>query len=118
MEDLKENQLQNNPYPGIRSFEINESHLFFGRDEQIKKLHRILNENHFIAITGASGSGKSSIVKAGLLPKLKQNCKNWAYQVFHPGNDPIGNFSKVIFDTFKLKGINKEFDSWSDIEHV
>ncbi len=116
MEDIKGNQLQNNPYPGIRSFEIEESHLFFGREEQINKLYKILKENHFIAITGASGSGKSSIVKAGLLPKLKKDAADWTLQVFHPGNDPIGNFAKAIYNTFKQNSINSEFDSWSDIE--
>lgn len=118
MEDIKGNQIQNNPYPGIRSFEIDESHLFFGRRAQINKLYEILNKTHFIAITGASGSGKSSLVKAGLLPKLKENSDNWTHHVFHPGNDPIGNFAKAVFYTFKTKNINNDFETWSDIEKV
>ncbi|MCD4792132.1 MAG: hypothetical protein K8R54_02780 [Bacteroidales bacterium] len=96
---LKESQLQKNPYPGIRSFEIGESNLFFGRDEQIKDLYTILNKTHFIAITGASGSGKSSLVKAGLIPELHQGSDKWLHYIFRPGSNPVGNFAKAFYDT-------------------
>ncbi len=66
-------KLQKNPYPGIRSFETEESHLFFGRNKQIKDLYTVLLKTHFIAVTGAYGSGKSSLIKAGLIPELFMN---------------------------------------------
>ena len=115
---LKENQLQNNPYPGIRSFEIDENHLFFGRDKQINDLYKILNKTHFIAITGASGSGKSSLVKAGLIAKLHEDSKKWFHHTLRPGSDPIGNFAQSIYDTLKTNGNSRKFDSKIDIEKI
>ena len=89
------NKKQNikNPYPGIRSFEIFESELFFGREKQTGVLLNILKETHFITITGASGSGKSSLVKAGLIPALAEDRQHWSYIVFRPGNEPVANMS-------------------------
>ena len=61
-----------NPFPGLRPFEFNESHLFFGREDQSKELLYKLRMNRFVAVVGTSGSGKSSLVRAGLLPLLGQ----------------------------------------------
>ena len=58
------------PYPGLRPFERHEDILFFGRDEQVDQLLDKLADTHFLAVLGTSGSGKSSLVKAGLLPAL------------------------------------------------
>ena len=59
------------PFPGLRPFEFEESHLFFGRDGQVEKLIDKLSQPRFVAVTGTSGSGKSSLVRAGLLPALR-----------------------------------------------
>jgi len=56
------------PYPGLRPFERGEDLLFFGRDEQVDQLLDKLDDSHFLAVLGSSGSGKSSLVRAGLLP--------------------------------------------------
>jgi WD40 repeat protein/energy-coupling factor transporter ATP-binding protein EcfA2 len=107
MSVITENQLQKNPYPGIRSFEIEESELFFGRGAQIKDLYSILDKTKFIAITGASGSGKSSLVKAGLIPELHKDSKTWMHHIFRPGNDPIGNFARSVSQSFKTDEVEK-----------
>ena len=60
----------NNPFPGLRPFNYEDNHLFFGRDEQITDLASRLRKNRFVAVVGTSGSGKSSLVRAGLLPEL------------------------------------------------
>ena len=62
-----------NPYPGLRHFETEESHLFFGRDRQIAELASRLERNRFVAVVGVSGSGKSSLVRAGLIPALERS---------------------------------------------
>jgi len=80
------------PYQGLLAFTEEDSRFFYGRDRLINKLIENLRQNpRFLAIVGSSGSGKSSVVQAGLLPKLRskvsgfQNCK---IVKFRPGNNP------------------------------
>ncbi len=63
------------PYPGLRAFIPDEAPIFFGRKQEIDALLEMLTapEGRFVAVVGASGSGKSSLVAAGLLPALKAN---------------------------------------------
>ena len=60
-----------NPFPGLRPFMQEEADLFFGRDRQSDELVRRLARKRFLAVVGTSGSGKSSLVRAGLLPSLE-----------------------------------------------
>ena len=64
--------LQNvqNPYPGLRPFEQEDSDFFFGRESHTEELLRRLGSARFVAVVGTSGSGKSSLVRAGLIPAL------------------------------------------------
>ena len=78
-----------NPYPGLRSFEPEEAHLFFGRERQIHELIVRLDRTRFLAVVGTSGCGKSSLVRAGLLPKLSQG---------HPGAVG-GSWLSLLFKT-------------------
>jgi energy-coupling factor transporter ATP-binding protein EcfA2 len=89
-----------NPFPGLRLFEFHESHLFFGRDGQSEQLIAKLGNARFLAIVGTSGSGKSSLVRAGLLPALLGGFmatagSRWRIAIMRPGNDPIGNLARV-----------------------
>lgn len=59
-----------NPFVGLRSFEEHEDYLFFGRKTEINDLLKKFNHSRFLAVVGSSGSGKSSLVKSGLLPAL------------------------------------------------
>jgi WD40 repeat protein len=101
IEILPEISAPSNPFPGLRSFELHESHLFFGRDEQRERLVSKLAAARFVAVVGASGSGKSSLVRAGLMPALLGGMmvtagSNWRLAVFRPGNDPIGNLARAL----------------------
>jgi len=60
--------LPDNPFVGLRPFNSDESLLFFGRDEHIDRLAQQLYTNNFCAVVGSSGCGKSSLVRAGLIP--------------------------------------------------
>ena len=62
------------PYPGLRPFDVDEAPIFFGRNDETAELVRwVVNESRrFVAVIGVSGSGKSSLVKAGLVPKLPE----------------------------------------------
>ncbi|MEG4068960.1 ABC transporter substrate-binding protein [Microcoleus sp. Pol11C2] len=74
LEDAPELNPENNPYRGLESYNEEDSDLFFGREEQIKKLYHqfIFSESALTVVLGASGTGKSSLVKAGLIPYLKK----------------------------------------------
>ncbi len=103
-----ENIIHNlNPFPGIRSYEAGEDYLFFGREKQIQELVEKLNESHFIAVVGASGSGKSSLVRAGLVPslfngKMESYPGNWQLTLFRPGDDPYRNLSEALFRSTQM----------------
>jgi len=90
-----------NPYPGLRPFEFDESHLFFGRDGQSEQLISKLGRTRFLAVVGTSGSGKSSLVRAGLLPTLLGGFmtsagSEWRIAIMRPGSDPVGNLAQAL----------------------
>jgi energy-coupling factor transporter ATP-binding protein EcfA2 len=94
-------QVQTNPFPGLRPFEADENHLFFGRDGQSDEILRRLRRNRFLAVVGTSGSGKSSLIRAGLLPLLyggfmTRAGSRWRVAIFRPGSDPIGNLALAL----------------------
>ena len=92
-----------NPFPGLRPFQLEESHLFFGREEQTGQLLERLGNTRFLAVVGASGSGKSSLVRAGLLPQLYggtmvKTSVNWEIAIMRPGGDPITNLARCLVE--------------------
>jgi len=79
------------PYPGLRPFRENEQRLFFGRDRQIKEILQRLERSSFAVVIGGSGSGKSSIVNAGVIPSLRKKQLRgrgdfWLTARFSPGD--------------------------------
>ncbi|MBK9715930.1 MAG: hypothetical protein IPO85_00050 [Saprospiraceae bacterium] len=98
--------LTTNPYVGLRPFEVDESILFFGRNEQTLELLQKLHENHFIAVVGSSGSGKSSLLRAGLIPALKagylvDDSDNWFIFIMKPGQNPLYNLVEAVLVELK-----------------
>jgi energy-coupling factor transporter ATP-binding protein EcfA2 len=90
-----------NPFPGLRPFETDEYHLFFGREGQSDELIKRLNVTRFLAVVGTSGSGKSSLIRAGLLPALHGGLmpgagSSWRVALIRPGHDPIGNLAHEL----------------------
>jgi hypothetical protein len=75
------------PYPGLRPFGVDEAPIFFGRDRETDELVQRLTDptNRLLLIVGSSGSGKSSLVAAGLLPRLQDNAvpgsENWVLDI-------------------------------------
>ncbi|ACC79946.1 WD40 repeat domain-containing protein [Nostoc punctiforme] len=76
------------PYRGLFHFGPNDADIFFGREIFIEELYSATKTRNFIPVLGASGSGKSSVVLAGLVPKL-QTAGNWQFTHFRPGADPF-----------------------------
>ncbi len=93
-----------NPYPGLRPFRTDEEYLFFGRDEQCQDLIRLLGKRRFIGVLGSSGTGKSSLVRAGLLPALyrggiSEAGSHWSVAICRPGGDPVKNLAEALLDS-------------------
>ena len=113
--------LQFNPFPGLRPFDMDEEYLFFGRENQRKELIALLREQRFIAVLGTSGSGKSSLVRAGLLPALcggvmTRAGSNWHIAVMRPGGRPVSNLAAVLHETGLLDNPGCENLTELDIE--
>lgn len=90
-----------NPFPGLRPFSIDESHLFFGREGQSEEVLIKLAKNRFVGVLGASGSGKSSLMYCGLLPILyggfiTEAGSRWRIVVTRPGTNPIDNLGEAL----------------------
>lgn len=94
-------RLPSNPYVGLRPFNESESLLFFGRREQTIELLQRLHTHHFIAVVGSSGCGKSSLIRAGLIPKLKagllvEDRDQWQIATMKPGDAPLLNLATAL----------------------
>lgn len=90
-----------NPFPGLRPFGSEEDHLFFGRETIVDQLLIRLRETRFLGVIGSSGCGKSSLVRAGLIPSLHSGYmtsagSSWRVAVMRPGTDPIGNLGEAL----------------------
>lgn len=104
-----------NPFPGLRPFEPDEDHLFFGREKEIDELLRRLRKTRFLPVVGTSGSGKSSLVRSGLVPALQSGFmvgagSSWRFLIFRPGEDPIGHLAESL-DTPNALGTEEELAS-------
>ncbi|MCB9251179.1 MAG: AAA family ATPase [Flavobacteriales bacterium] len=87
-----------NPFPGLRPFQKHESGLFFGRENHVGEILRKLSTFRFVSIVGNSGSGKSSLVRAGVLPKIEQSEQdNWLVATMRPGKNPVDELVECLF---------------------
>lgn len=68
------------PYPGMRSFDVSEAALFFGRRQEIAQLAKLLQEHPLVMLSGADGVGKRSLVQAGLFPSMGRPVPNAAWE--------------------------------------
>ncbi|MCL1693749.1 MAG: BMP family ABC transporter substrate-binding protein, partial [Actinomycetia bacterium] len=91
--------VERNPYKGLRAFGEADTTDFFGRDELIERL-LVASTSPLTAVVGPSGSGKSSVVRAGLIPILRQGAHsgshNWTIVTLMPGRYPFAEFDAAI----------------------
>ncbi len=93
-----------NPYKGLRAFQQADAADFFGRTSMIERvlgrLQEPVVESNFLAVIGPSGSGKSSLVKAGVLPALRHGAipgsENWFYAEMVPGEVPLEEMASAL----------------------
>lgn len=92
-----------NPFPGLRPFRGDENHLFFGREDQTVALLRLLRTKRFLAVVGTSGSGKSSLVRAGMIAGLHGGAMSragstWEVLILRPGGSPVENLVRALVE--------------------
>jgi WD40 repeat protein/class 3 adenylate cyclase/energy-coupling factor transporter ATP-binding protein EcfA2 len=98
------------PYPGMVPFRAADAPHFYGRDEQVARMVELLRRQRFMMVIGPSGSGKSSLVYAGLLPELEKSryfAKGyWLIRTMRPGANPTA----VLADVLGSDAVRGEFE--------
>ena len=104
-----------NPFVGLRPYQSRDSLFYFGRNEQTKTLLRLLHQHRFVAVVGSSGAGKSSLIRAGLVPQLEagflvQARDQWLVASTKPGDSPLSNLVSSLLQALSLEGSDNELD--------
>jgi WD40 repeat protein len=91
------------PYPGLAAFEREDAAIYFGRDSEIRSLieclqaRRVQGAPRLVVVLGASGTGKSSLVRSGVLPRLERYDRHWLVMPpFRPQLDPLTEMAKCL----------------------
>jgi WD40 repeat protein len=105
VDEIKTRQfIQTSPYKGLKKFELEDKDLFFGRDQFITQLIKKLEHRNLILLLGASGSGKSSVVRAGLIPWLSRKWgSHFVHLTFTPDQDPFESLYASLLSKFPQK---------------
>ncbi len=92
--------LSRNPYKGLAPFDVDDARDFFGRDEETLRLVELVRANRIVIVVGPSGSGKSSLVRAGLLPALGRSAlagsDRWLTVTTVPGSHPFDEMASAL----------------------
>jgi hypothetical protein len=91
------------PYPGLRAFESDEADIFFGRERQVDAMIDRLARSRLLAVTGTSGCGKSSLVRAGLLEALEMGLLAeagpiWRFAIMRPREHPMAELASALLE--------------------
>lgn len=93
-------ELPSKPYPGLRPFDKSEWPIFFGRERMIDDVVERLLRDRFLVVHGDSGAGKSSLIYAGVLPRLEQDVARggarWSTCSSNPADDPLWNLARSL----------------------
>jgi serine/threonine protein kinase len=94
-----------NPYPGMRAFQETDADRFFGRRRDVDHLLARLVESPLIALVGPSGVGKSSLVRAGLIPALRSSPDGWEVLATRPGRNPLAALAAMLESSLAGTGV-------------
>lgn len=95
--ELMQTQHERSPYPGLASYRTEDADYFFGREQEVEAVIKKLKELHFLALVGTSGSGKTSFLRAGLIPALPDG---WNSIFCVPGDSPHLNLKDTLIREF------------------
>ena len=100
------------PYPGLRPFNEEESIFFKGREQQVERIVKRLEEKKFLMVNGASGDGKSSLIFAGVIPYakagfFKAKYNNWLVADFRPERAPLKNIAASVCRQLKIENVSE-----------
>jgi hypothetical protein len=92
------------PFLGLHAFDVEDALLFYGRDREIEEMLQRLQKQRFLGVVGDSGSGKSSLVRAGLIPSLIRGrfhdgqrwTESWRVAILRPSDDPFRELAKIV----------------------
>ncbi|MGB8491249.1 MAG: hypothetical protein WCE64_09330 [Bacteroidales bacterium] len=108
-----------NPFPGLRPYTPGDADFFFGRQGESEEIARKVIENRFVALIGASGTGKSSLIRCGLIPAIRklsqEDFQSWKIVMMNPGRNPFDSLAEAISVAFPdneykgtIRGLLKE----------
>jgi len=110
---IKTGVLQRNPFPGIRPFTSAEDKFFFGREGAVSEVLDSLLANRFVALVGASGSGKTSLIQSGIIPALLTDEKQeWIPVSIRPGPKPVESLIRGFQKVFPKKLTQSDVNSF------
>jgi hypothetical protein len=84
------------PYPGLAAFQESDADRFFGRAPDVLAVVARLRDHPLAAVVGASGVGKSSFVRAGVVPALRASGESWEVLILRPGRQPLQSLASVL----------------------
>lgn len=84
------------PFAGLAAFQESDGDRFFGRQRDVMALLGLLDRQSLVTVAGASGAGKSSFVRAGLIPALKHGGDDWEILVVRPGRAPLTTLREAL----------------------
>ncbi|WP_428263552.1 serine/threonine-protein kinase [Haliangium sp.] len=85
-----------NPFAGLAAFQEADAGRFFGRDSDVQGAVTRLRSQPLVAVVGPSGTGKSSFIRAGVIPTLKRSGEGWDAYVVRPGRQPLTALANVL----------------------
>ena len=102
------------PYRGLEFFDEEQSEFFYGREDDTVRVIEKLKTSRFLAVLGASGSGKSSMVRAGVVPALRRGVlpgsETWPVRVFTPGARPLSILAVQLGRLFPGEAMHRTLD--------
>ncbi|WP_437603520.1 serine/threonine-protein kinase [Sorangium sp. So ce590] len=104
------------PFAGLSAFQEADADRFFGRAEDVARMVTRLRSEPLLAIVGASGVGKSSLVRAGIVPALKRSGGGWESLILRPGREPMAALAELLNHPSLLSRGGSERPESLDIE--